>query len=188
VLQVEPVLQDYVVKQGVAITQETAHGPVWTRWNISSLAFIYFPLFGSPCRRSSWDTLPSLGVWVSHATLRERYKIWASELPMWQRDASHELPGATDDFPAANNLWQTDRNIHREATGRITARRWLSSGLLRRVVWWNFTDVSEVLAVSFIRATSVNFYQTTKCNNPKDSYHNARRCENWNIIAFLQVL
>jgi hypothetical protein len=30
--------------------------------------------------------------------------------------------------------------------------RWLSSGLLRRVVWWKFTDVSEVLATSIIRA------------------------------------
>jgi hypothetical protein len=30
--------------------------------------------------------------------------------------------------------------------------RWLSSGLLRRVVWWKFTDVSEVLAASIIRA------------------------------------
>jgi hypothetical protein len=32
--------------------------------------------------------------------------------------------------------------------------RWLSSGLLRRVVWCKFTDVSEVLAASFIKAMS----------------------------------
>jgi hypothetical protein len=32
--------------------------------------------------------------------------------------------------------------------------RWLSSGLLRRVVWQKFTDVAEVLAASIIRAMS----------------------------------
>jgi hypothetical protein len=47
-------------------------------------------------------------------------------------------------------------------------RRWRSSGLLRRVVWYKFTDVSEVLAASIIIAlmmeaasspeTSVNCY------------------------------
>jgi hypothetical protein len=31
--------------------------------------------------------------------------------------------------------------------------RWLPSGLLRRVVWWKLTDVSEVLAVSIIKET-----------------------------------
>jgi hypothetical protein len=51
-------------------------------------------------------------------------------------------------------------------------RRWLRSRLLRRVVWYKFTDVSEVLAASIIEAmwsltastseTSVNFYQTTR--------------------------
>jgi hypothetical protein len=51
--------------------------------------------------------------------------------------------------------------------------RWLYSGLLRRVFWQKFTDVSEVLPASIIRAialmmeaastsqTSVNSYQTT---------------------------
>jgi hypothetical protein len=54
---------------------------------------------------------------------------------------------------------------------------------LPRVVWKTFTDVSEVADASIIRAvialmmeaastsvTSVNFYQTTWCNNPEDSY------------------
>jgi hypothetical protein len=31
-------------------------------------------------------------------------------------------------------------------------RRWLSSGLLRRVIWRRFTDVSEMLASSIIKA------------------------------------
>jgi hypothetical protein len=56
--------------------------------------------------------------------------------------------------------------------------RWLSSGLLRRVVWWKFTDVAEVLAASIgspdmleaasTSEKSANFYQTTWRNNPED--------------------
>jgi hypothetical protein len=59
--------------------------------------------------------------------------------------------------------------------------------MLRRVVWWKFTDFSEVLTVS-IRAltmdaastfeTSVNFYQTTWRNIPEDSHLHTRRREN----------
>jgi hypothetical protein len=59
--------------------------------------------------------------------------------------------------------------------------RWLFSALLRRVVWYKFTDV---LADSVIRAmteelmmeagstseTSINFCQTTTRNNPEDSH------------------
>jgi hypothetical protein len=50
-----------------------------------------------------------------------------------------------------------------------------------------FTDVSEVLVASIIRAmmeaastseTSVNFYQTTRRNNPEDSHLHTRRREN----------
>jgi hypothetical protein len=50
-----------------------------------------------------------------------------------------------------------------------------------------FTDVSEMLAASVIRAimeaastskTSVNFYQTTRRNNPEDNYPHTRRREN----------
>jgi hypothetical protein len=50
---------------------------------------------------------------------------------------------------------------------------------LHRVVWYKFTDVSEVLAASIIRAmseaastceTTVNIYQTTWHNNPEDGH------------------
>jgi hypothetical protein len=50
--------------------------------------------------------------------------------------------------------------------------------LLRRVVWWKITNVSEVLAASIIALmmvaestseTSVNFYQNTRRNDPEDS-------------------
>jgi hypothetical protein len=67
-------------------------------------------------------------------------------------------------------------------------RGWLSSELLHRVVWYKFTDVSEVLAASSNRAimmatvsTSeilVNFYQTARRNNPEDSHPHIRRREN----------
>jgi hypothetical protein len=33
-------------------------------------------------------------------------------------------------------------------------QRWLSSGMLRRVVWWKFTDVLELLPASIIREMS----------------------------------
>jgi hypothetical protein len=33
--------------------------------------------------------------------------------------------------------------------------RWLSSGLLRRVVWYKFTEVSEMLTASIIRAMTL---------------------------------
>jgi hypothetical protein len=57
------------------------------------------------------------------------------------------------------------------------------------VVWEKYTDVSEMLTAFIIKAiiflmmeaastseTSVNFYQTTRRNNPEDSHlHNFRR-------------
>jgi hypothetical protein len=57
-----------------------------------------------------------------------------------------------------------------------------SSGMLHSVVWYKFTDVSEVLIASIIRKmnlmmeaastsqTSVKFYQTTRRNIPEDSH------------------
>jgi hypothetical protein len=39
-----------------------------------------------------------------------------------------------------------------ESIHNIYKRRWVSSAMLRRVVWQKFTDVSEVLATSIIRA------------------------------------
>jgi hypothetical protein len=63
--------------------------------------------------------------------------------------------------------------------------------MLRRAVWRNFTDVSEVLTASIIRAMiaqmmeaastserSVEFYETARRNIPEDSYLHTRRREN----------
>jgi hypothetical protein len=49
-------------------------------------------------------------------------------------------------------------------------RRWLSSGLLRRVLWWKLNDVSEVLATSIIRSLSLL--------NPEGSHFHTPRREN----------
>jgi hypothetical protein len=51
----------------------------------------------------------------------------------------------------------------------------MSFGLLRRVIWWTFTDVSEVLATSIIRVIALMIYQTTRRNIPEDSLHICRR-------------
>jgi hypothetical protein len=74
----------------------------------------------------------------------------------------------------------------------VTLWRWLSSGLLHHVVWQKFTNVSEVLAASIIRAMSgivlmmeaastsemsTNFNQTTWHNNPEDSHLHTCHCE-----------
>jgi hypothetical protein len=62
--------------------------------------------------------------------------------------------------------------------------------LLRRLFWWKFTEISEVLAASNTMAidlmmeagrtseTSVNFYQTARRNNPEDSHLDTRRLDN----------
>jgi hypothetical protein len=60
--------------------------------------------------------------------------------------------------------------------------------MLRRVVWQKFTYISEELAAFIIRAmmieaastseAPVNFYQTTRCNIPEDSYIHTCRREN----------
>jgi 16S rRNA C1402 (ribose-2'-O) methylase RsmI len=71
--------------------------------------------------------------------------------------------------------------------------------MLRRVVWQKFTDVSEVLTASIIRAmialiieaartseTLVNFYQTTRRYNPEHSHLRTHRLEN--LISYLHNL
>jgi hypothetical protein len=57
-------------------------------------------------------------------------------------------------------------------------------GLLCRVIWKKFTDVSGNLAVIITREitseTSANLYQTIWLNNPEDSRLKTRRRENMN--------
>jgi hypothetical protein len=52
--------------------------------------------------------------------------------------------------------------------------------MLRRVIWWKFTNILEVLPASIIRVlmeaastseTSVSFYQTTRGNIQEDYLH-----------------
>jgi hypothetical protein len=65
--------------------------------------------------------------------------------------------------------------------------KWPSSGLSRRAVWYKFTDVSEVLAVTIIAVigeavstseTTVNLYQTARCNKPRDKHLHTLHREN----------
>jgi hypothetical protein len=61
---------------------------------------------------------------------------------------------------------------------------------LRRVIWFKFTDVSEVLAASINNTKemmmeaantsdmSVNFYLTTRCKNPEKINFRVRSREN----------
>jgi hypothetical protein len=68
---------------------------------------------------------------------------------------------------SSDNFW--DFRFSRRRVWRL-----LSSWLFRRVVWYKFTDVSEVLAAYIIRAstseTSVSFYQIIWRNIPEDSH------------------
>jgi hypothetical protein len=79
--------------------------------------------------------------------------------------------------------------------GVVVILRWLSSGLLHHVVWEKFSDVAVVFGASIIRTlialmmeaastpeTSVNFYQTTQCNNPEDSHLHTRSRENFSCL------
>jgi hypothetical protein len=67
-------------------------------------------------------------------------------------------------------------------------------GLLRRVVWWKFTEVSEVLIAPMMEqqvSLSVNVYQTTRRYNPRYSHLHTRRRENlksYSLIVFLLPL
>jgi hypothetical protein len=59
----------------------------------------------------------------------------------------------------------------------------VSSGVLRCVVWYKFTNVSEVLIALMMEAAStsemsVNFYQATWHINPEDSHVRTHRHEN----------
>jgi hypothetical protein len=72
-----------------------------------------------------------------------------------------------------------------------------SSELLRRVVSWKFTNVSEVLAASIIALvmeaartseTLVNVYQTTRRYNPDDSHLHTHRRENLKSYSVTQFV
>jgi hypothetical protein len=72
--------------------------------------------------------------------------------------------------------------------------RWLSSGLLRRVGRWLIALMTEAASTC---ETSVNFYQTTRRNNPEDSHlHSYFHCTKgliftvivWRIILFSNFL
>jgi hypothetical protein len=63
---------------------------------------------------------------------------------------------------------------------------------LLRLLAWQFTDNSEVLAASIIRViiseTLVNLYQTTRRNNPEHSHLHTRSPENLKSSSDITVL
>jgi hypothetical protein len=75
-------------------------------------------------------------------------------------------------------IWQHNNSV-RFKFSRRRARRWLSSWLLRRVVWW----IAVMMEATSTSETSVSFYQTIRCNNPEDSHLN----NNSLIIHFLCI-
>jgi hypothetical protein len=65
--------------------------------------------------------------------------------------------------------------------------RWLPSGSLRRVVWWNLPTFQRCLGddgSAVTTETSLHYYQTTRCNNPDDSHHHTRCYENLKFQNF----
>jgi hypothetical protein len=52
--------------------------------------------------------------------------------------------------------------------------------MLRCVVWWNFTEISEALMMEAVSTSVmlVNFNHTTQFNIPDDSHLLTCRCEN----------
>jgi hypothetical protein len=55
---------------------------------------------------------------------------------------------------------------------------WLSSALYCLVVWYKFTDVSDILAASITRGDDVNFYEVTRRYNPEENRLHTHRREN----------
>jgi hypothetical protein len=83
----------------------------------------------------------------------------------------HHLPPTHTDWTRLlTSSWhgdeeQGDMHCARTSTRSLTFSKtlpctWLSSGLLRHVVWKKFADVSEVLAASIIRALSPWWWTT----------------------------
>jgi hypothetical protein len=89
-----------------------------------------------------------------------------------------------------NPKWQ---NVPSDVDGytadRKMSRRWLSSGMSRRLVWYTFTVVSEVSTALMMEAVStfetlVSLYQTTRRNALEDSRHENLR----NNFSFFLIL
>jgi hypothetical protein len=99
------------------------------------------------------------------------YMLTAWNTLIWQK-TQKTLRSRTGNR-SVNNL--SERNF---SSSQLRVWRWLSSETSHRVVWYNFIDVSEVPDAYIIRATmaastsetSVNFYQTTRCNSQADSH------------------
>jgi hypothetical protein len=90
-------------------------------------------------------------------------------------------PCVYDCYICASFCWCLEQNDKlslncTESVNNKNVWRWLSSGLLHRVVWlWVIALIMEAAGTSEV---SVNFYQTTRRNNPENSHLHTHRCEN----------
>jgi hypothetical protein len=50
--------------------------------------------------------------------------------------------------------------------------------ILKMAVFWTVAPIALMLEAASTSETSVNFYQTTRRNNPEESHLHTRRCEN----------
>lgn len=83
-----------------------------------------------------------------------------------------ELSNVTFSPNNVNSHYYNELLLHCEISSSHSSQNedgWLSFGLICCVVWKKFTDVSELLGISIIRAIVLNFYQITWGNNPEDS-------------------
>jgi hypothetical protein len=88
-------------------------------------------------------------IWIRNFLMSDFNQTF-SVIEMWQKYSSKIMSfrfwsHSFITLQTAYNLWDFRISWRR-------AWRWLSSGLLRRVIWYKFTDVSEVLTASIIRA------------------------------------
>jgi hypothetical protein len=112
-------------------------------------------------------------------------------LPLLQKLVSFRCwPNQQPTSPRCH-LYMTTNCFRRGKTAdelRLKLDRWPSSGLQRRVDWYKFTNVSEVLTASIIKAmtmeavqtseTFVNSNQSTRRYNPEDGHLRTHRREN----------
>jgi hypothetical protein len=66
-------------------------------------------------------------------------------------------------------------------------RRWLSSGLLLRVVWYKFTDVSQVLSASIIRKIIALMMEAARTSGTQANFTRLHDSTTQNTAIFMEL-
>jgi hypothetical protein len=120
--------------------------------------------FQIKCQYFHWKlTCPRRGILISK---------YCDFLRIYRRNKIHCRTGAQT-WPLVcvarvnRSVWRWDFRLP-----RWRVWRWLSSGMLRRVIWQILTDVSEVITAFIMRTISktVSVYHTTRRNIPEHSH------------------